>query len=53
LVYIKKKDVRMTMELEVPKRHVCVAYIIHFNGPMGFGVRGKRGSLAANVKGPW
>ena len=27
------------MELEIPQRHVFVDYTIHFNGPMGFGVR--------------
>ena len=48
------KYIRVTMEFEVPKRHIFKAYIIHWHGSTGFcSGRGKRGALIQKGKGPW
>ena len=37
-MFTSRRKTRVTMEFEVPKRHVFKAYIIHRYGPMGFTV---------------
>ena len=54
MVYIKgEKNIRVAMELEVPKRPMFRPTLSTFMVQWVCGGRGKRGSLATNVNGPW
>jgi hypothetical protein len=53
LVYIKGKNIRMTVEFKVPIRHILMPTLSTNMVQHIWGEGGKRGALVENGKGPW